>query len=235
MQTHIQLEHRTKTSWLEFLGIMLMIVLIMPLMNATFTILPIWLCEHFNPNTNKVLLESLENISYELVALLFVILYILKYKPLKHLVLPAIDFQCLKSYRMYIHVLVYYAIGIFIDSFILDKLFPESVQEQLNALDFATLEQYKFLLVLAVGVLAPIYEELICRGILLRFFEEKFSFWPAAIVSSLLFGIAHTYSVGIMVSAFITGLFASLLYKQTKSIIPAILLHIIINTCSFLY
>ncbi|EEM15002.1 Caax amino protease [Bacillus pseudomycoides DSM 12442] len=52
---------------------------------------------------------------------------------------------------------------------------------------------------------------------LLRFFEEEFTFWPAALLSSLLFGIAHTYSVGVMASAFITGLFAALLYKQNLS------------------
>ncbi|MCM3734266.1 CPBP family intramembrane metalloprotease [Bacillus cytotoxicus] len=224
-----------KISWLEFIGILLMLILIIPTINGVFTILPIELYGYVRPDTHKSLLESLENISYECIALFFLLLYIVKYKPLKALVLPAIDFQCLKSFRTYIYVLLYYAIGLFIDLVILDKFFPDSVQEQVDALDFATLEQYKFLLILAVGLLAPIKEELICRGILLRFFEEKFTFWPAAIISSLLFGIAHTYSVGVMVSAFVTGLFASLLYKQTNSIIPAILLHIMINTCSFLY
>ncbi|MEH6888644.1 CPBP family intramembrane glutamic endopeptidase [Bacillus sp. JJ864] len=235
MQTHVQIEQQTKLSWLEFLGILLMIILVIPIINAVFTILPIELYGYARPNTHKSLLESLENISYECIALFFLILYIVKHKPLKTLVLPAIDFQCLKSFRTYAYVLLYYAIGVFIDLVIIDKFSPNSVQEQVDALDFATLEQYKFLLILAVGLLAPIKEELICRGILLRFFEEKFTFWPAAIISSFLFGIAHTYSVGIMVGAFITGLFASLLYKQTNSIVPAILLHITINTCSFLY
>ena len=235
MQTHIQIEQQMKISWLEFIGILLMLILVIPTINGVFTILPIELYGYVRPCAHKSLLESLENIGYEFIALFFLILYIVKYKPLKTLVLPSINFQCLKSFHTYVYVLLYYAIGIFIDLVILDKLFPNSVQEQVDALDFATLEQYKFLLILAVGLLAPIKEELICRGILLRFFEEKFTFWPAAIISSLLFGIAHTYSVGIMVSAFITGLFASLLYKQTNSIIPATLLHITINTCSFLY
>ncbi|MBY0595164.1 CPBP family intramembrane glutamic endopeptidase [Bacillus bingmayongensis] len=235
MQIHTQLDHRIKTSWLLFLGILLVLFFCFPLINSALTILPIWLYEQANPNTNTALLESIKNISYEFVALLFFVLYILKYKPLRQLILPAIDFQCLKTFRMYIYVLIYYAIGVFIDFYILDKLFPESLQEQLDALDFATLENYKFLLVLAVGIFAPLYEELVCRGLLLRFFEEKFTFWPAALLSSLLFSIAHTYSIGIMVSAFVTGLFASLLYKQTKSIIPAMLLHIIINTSSFFY
>ncbi|PED07047.1 CPBP family intramembrane glutamic endopeptidase [Bacillus pseudomycoides] len=235
MQIRTQLDHWTKTSWLQFLEILLILFFCFPLINSAFTILPIWLYEQANQNTNAPLLESLKNISYEFVALLFLVLYTMKYKPLRQLVLPAVDFQCLKTFRMYIYVLIYYVIGAFIDFFILDKLFPEPLQEQLDVLDFATLEHYKFLLVLAVGIIAPIYEELVCRGLLLRFFEEKFTFWPAALLSSLLFGIAHTYSVGVMVSTFITGLFAALLYKQTKSIIPAMLLHIIINTSSFFY
>lgn len=36
-----------------------------------------------------------------------------------------------------------------------------------------------------------------------------------------------------MVSAFVTGIFACLLYKQTKSIVPAILLHILTNVIAF--
>ena len=134
-----------------------------------------WLYEQANPNTNKLLLESISNSSYDLVSLLLLILYIMKYKPMRALVLPAINFQVLKSFRMYIYVLIYYAISLLADMFILDELFPLAVQEQSDALELSTLEHYPLLLILSSGILAPIFEELICRGIF-RFFEEKFTF-----------------------------------------------------------
>ena len=58
-----------------------------------------WLYEQANPNTNKLLLESISNSSYDLVSLLLLILYIMKYKPMRALVLPAINFQVLKSFE----------------------------------------------------------------------------------------------------------------------------------------
>ena len=47
------------------------------------------------------------------------------------------------------------------------------------------------LLVVAVVVLAPLGEELLFRGLLLRGLVRRIRFWPAAVVSSLLFAAAH--------------------------------------------
>ncbi|MDA1740923.1 type II CAAX endopeptidase family protein [Bacillus cereus] len=237
MQSATQLsnEQNYSMSWLQFLGVLFILFPCLSLINIILTFLPIELYGYINPNTNKFLLDSIKNVSYELVALLLLIAFITKYRPLKELVLPTFDFRILKSFRMYIYVLIYYVITLFVDMFVLDKLFPSSVQEQSDALQLSTLEHYPLLLLLASGIFAPIFEELVCRGILLRFFEEKFTFWIAVILSSLIFGIAHVYSVGVMFSAFVTGIFACLLYKQTKSIIPAVLLHILTNVIAFLY
>ncbi len=43
----------------------------------------------------------------------------------------------------------------------------------------------------AVVVLAPLGEELLFRGLLLRGLVRRIRFWPAAVVSSLLFAAAH--------------------------------------------
>ncbi|MBJ8104676.1 MULTISPECIES: CPBP family intramembrane glutamic endopeptidase [Bacillus cereus group] len=231
--TQIPHEQNNSMSWLQFLGVLFILFPCLSLINILLTLLPIELYGYINPDTNNFLLDSIENVSYELVALLLLIVFITKYKPLKELVLPIFDFRVLKSFQMYIYVLIYYVLTLFVDMLVLDKLFPSSVQEQSDALQLSALEHYPLLLLLAGGIFAPIFEELVCRGILLRFFEEKFTFWSAVILSSLIFGIAHTYSVGIMVSAFMTGIFACLLYKQTKSVIPAILLHILTNIIAF--
>ncbi|HHK5537084.1 TPA: lysostaphin resistance A-like protein, partial [Bacillus mobilis] len=79
-----------------------------------------------------------------------------------------------------------------------------------------------------------IFEELIFRGFILRFFSERFPFWIAAIITSFFFGIAHTYSLGVMVITFFMGLLMAILCKKTKSIIPAMLFHIMNNVLAFL-
>ncbi|MRD29004.1 CPBP family intramembrane metalloprotease, partial [Bacillus thuringiensis] len=43
----------------------------------------------------------------------------------------------------------------------------------------------------------------------------------------------HTYSLGVMVITFFMGLLMAILCKKTKSILPAMLFHIINNTLAF--
>ena len=176
MQLHTKLNYHTNISWLHFIGVLFFLLICLPMIIGIFIALPFWLYEQANPNTNKLLLESISNSSYDLVSLLLLILYIMKYKPMRALVLPAINFQVLKSFRMYIYVLIYYAISLLADMFILDELFPLAVQEQSDALELSTLEHYPLLLILSSGILAPIFEELICRGIFLRFLKKSLLF-----------------------------------------------------------
>ena len=94
-------------------------------------------------------------------------------------------------------------------------------------------KQYQILLLLGFAILTPIFEELIFRGFILHFFSERFPFWIAAVLTSFFFGIAHTYSLGVMVITFFMGLLMAILCKKTKSILPAMLFHIINNTLAF--
>jgi membrane protease YdiL (CAAX protease family) len=80
------------------------------------------------------------------------------------------------------------------------------------------------LIVVAV-VIAPVVEEFFFRGLLLRAGMRRFPFWPAAIVTSVLFGLAHVYQVdslrakiilGGSISAF--GLVQSLLVRRTAKL-----------------
>ncbi len=47
------------------------------------------------------------------------------------------------------------------------------------------------LMVIALVVLAPLGEELLFRGLLLRGLVRRMPFWPAALISSVLFAAAH--------------------------------------------
>ncbi|MGM2997622.1 MULTISPECIES: lysostaphin resistance A-like protein [unclassified Bacillus cereus group] len=172
---------------------------------------------------------SVEDTAFRFGRLIVLLLFIYAYEPIKSLVIPTFNFHVLKKINMYIYVLLSLAASWIIYLYVLEPLFPHAGEEQYAALKSEMLEQYPILLFLSSTILAPIVEEITYRGIILRLFQERFPFWIAAIGSSFLFSIAHSYSVGVMIDTFIGGMFMAILCKKTNSIIPAILLHILNN------
>ncbi|KMP25383.1 CAAX protease [Bacillus cereus] len=180
------------------------------------------------------LTKSLTTFGRHLFVLCILLILIYAYKPLRNLIVPTLNFTALKKVSTYIYIILFYGLHIVNDIFIINNIFPDAVKEQSSALDLEMLKQYKLLLLIGGAILVPIFEELIVRGIILHFLQQRFPFWIAALGSSFLFGIGHIYSTGVMFSMFIMGLFMAILCKKTKSIIPAILLHIMNNMLAFL-
>jgi uncharacterized protein len=92
------------------------------------------------------------------------------------------------------------------------------------------------LLGLVACVAAPAIEETIFRGLLLRTLMWRLGFWPAALLSSVLFGAFHTYEVstlaGALVLASVTaslGLVNCLLVRWTERLTPGIGVHTLFN------
>lgn len=56
-----------------------------------------------------------------------------------------------------------------------------------------------------VAVIAPPIEELMFRGLILRTLMRRISFWPAAVLSSLMFGLFHTYELDTLAGAALLG------------------------------
>ena len=87
-----------------------------------------------------------------------------------------------------------------------------------------------FTLALALSIYAPIFEELLFRGAVYRNNEilgQKF----AMIVTGISFGLWHMNFTQ-LIYASVIGCFACFLYAKTRSIIPCIILHFIINSIS---
>lgn len=87
----------------------------------------------------------------------------------------------------------------------------------------------------AVGVLAPLVEEMVFRGALLRTLlgmVSKKNHWIAIMVSAFVFGLVHG-NMAQFVNAMIMGLMLGWMYYRTKSIVPGILLHWVNNTMAF--
>jgi membrane protease YdiL (CAAX protease family) len=60
--------------------------------------------------------------------------------------------------------------------------------------------------ILVVVLIAPPIEELMFRGLILRTLMRRLRFWPAAISSSLLFGLFHTYELATLAGVVLLGL-----------------------------
>lgn len=90
-----------------------------------------------------------------------------------------------------------------------------------------------YLFSLGAIISAPILEEVIYRGIILRGFLSTYSRGRAIIYSALIFGITHVKPFQIW-GAIVLGLFYGWIYYKTKNIGVAILLHFIVNLSSLL-
>ncbi len=85
-------------------------------------------------------------------------------------------------------------------------------------------------IILATMVYAPIFEELLCRATVYR--NNEIMGQPFAIViSGLFFGLIHMNYSQIPFAMVLGGLFA-FMYAKTRSIIPAMIVHFIINSLS---
>ncbi len=88
---------------------------------------------------------------------------------------------------------------------------------------------------LALGILAPITEELVFRGAILRtllsLFDKKYHWIPIAL-SAVVFGAVHG-NVPQFVHASLMGLILGWMYYRTESISPGVVFHWINNTVAF--
>lgn len=84
------------------------------------------------------------------------------------------------------------------------------------------------LLIISLSVFAPLFEELLFRGIIYRNNENTGQLF-AIIISGLAFGLWHTnYTQTVMAS--ICGMSLCFIFAKTKSIIPCIICHFVNNT-----
>ena len=119
------------------------------------------------------------------------------------------------------------AMAIITESVVSQIPMPEKIQQM-----FEQMVQLNFQGYLTIAIAAPILEELIFRGVVLKKFLQKYSPTKAIILSSVIFGIAHL-NPWQFVGAFAIGLFIGWIYWKTKSVWPGIFMHFANNSFSF--
>lgn len=78
------------------------------------------------------------------------------------------------------------------------------------------------------GILAPIFEETLFRGIIFGGLQSYFGKWTSAILSAIFFSSLHLQVYGFL-PRFILGFMLAYLYDKYKSLYPSIALHSLNN------
>lgn len=84
----------------------------------------------------------------------------------------------------------------------------------------------------AVGLLAPVAEEMVFRGALLRMMLTRLGPWTAITISAAAFALCH-FNPAQMPHALIMGLLLGWMYYRTGSIVPGLALHFVNNAVAY--
>ncbi|MGN1205589.1 MAG: lysostaphin resistance A-like protein [Eubacterium sp.] len=116
---------------------------------------------------------------------------------------------------------------------VFQKVFPAIYEDYCKLVDTMSLKTMPAPAMIAiVGIIGPIAEELIFRGMVFRTLRKGFSFGIAALLSGVCFGIYHMNWVqGVYASCL--GLVLAFVYERTQSILGAILFHIFFNCVNY--
>lgn len=120
------------------------------------------------------------------------------------------------------------AVGLIIETLINGDLSSLAYREDLLTVGLDTWYGV-LLMLLGVGVLAPIAEELFFRGLIYDWLRQKVGVELGIAISSLLFGLAHYDSLAVVGSSFVMGIAMALAYEKTRSLWIAIFMHISTN------
>ncbi|NCC45190.1 MAG: CPBP family intramembrane metalloprotease, partial [Clostridia bacterium] len=100
-----------------------------------------------------------------------------------------------------------------------------------NVTGVVTEEQPVWLVILTIGLLAPIMEELVFRGLIFRRLKDWMNPILAIVMSAVLFGIYHGNMVQ-FIYATLMGVMLAIIYHRTGTLWTAILAHVSANLWS---
>jgi membrane protease YdiL (CAAX protease family) len=137
-------------------------------------------------------------------------------------------FKSIPAFLYVILLLLALSLNVILDPLSTAIPMPEYIEKL-----FAMLTKRDIWTFLTVGITGPILEEVLFRGIILDGFLNRYKPGKAIFWSALLFGLFHM-NPWQFIPAFLTGLLLGYIYLKTRSLIPVIFIHIIINSFSYL-
>jgi membrane protease YdiL (CAAX protease family) len=85
--------------------------------------------------------------------------------------------------------------------------------------------------VVIAGLLGPLVEEVVFRGVVFGALSDLLPGWAAIVLSALIFAALH-FNMYLFVPAFIVGVALALIYARSGSLWPAVVLHSLYNLTS---
>lgn len=112
---------------------------------------------------------------------------------------------------------------------VVESLAPSMLEKYDQLMEMAGITETTLLSILSTVILAPVSEELVCRGVVFKLAGKVSpNFWVANIIQALSFGILHANWVqGIY--AFALGIVLGLVYRRFQNIWLCMLLHAAMN------
>jgi len=108
-----------------------------------------------------------------------------------------------------------------------------ATQTQSNDFTGAAAAQHRSVSLLALVIIPPIIEETVFRGFIFPALAKRWGLLIGAVLTSLLFGIAHLQA-NVSIYTFILSLLLCFMYWRLKSIIPGIALHMLNNYLAYI-
>lgn len=122
------------------------------------------------------------------------------------------------------------ALGAIIPSTYLQELIPELPNNIERELSMMMGNRYGYLI---LGLLAPLVEEIVFRGAILRaLLSWRPNPWIGITISAVLFSVVHMNPAQ-MPHAFLIGLLLGWMYWRTGSIVPGVVYHWVNNTVAY--
>jgi len=111
------------------------------------------------------------------------------------------------------------------------------VQEVLgrSPLDAAKTTGARAAILVSMGLVGPVAEELFFRGGLYAMLRQSLSVPQAVVVTSLFFASAHAGQVGLPVIQLVGGVAFAVLYEKTGSLLAPVLVHAVGNLAILLF
>jgi membrane protease YdiL (CAAX protease family) len=88
--------------------------------------------------------------------------------------------------------------------------------------------------IVSLIIAAPIMEEILCRGIILKGLLKNYSPRKAILISAIFFGVIHLNPWQAL-PAFCGGLFLGWVFYKTQSVIPGMIIHATINATASVF
>jgi len=101
---------------------------------------------------------------------------------------------------------------------------PDSVQKF-----FENMIKKDIISIIQLTIAAPVMEEILCRGIILKGLLKNYAPQKAILISALFFAAIHL-NPWQAIPAFFGGLFLGWVFYKTRSVIPGMIIHATINS-----